>query len=295
MPRLQTFVLKEYGYAGSCLLGNIVQTLAENQVLEQIDSIAVHFHDAHSVSTSVLASLLRAAKTAISLKLDTVYQPEEGNPEPPCELPNLKALYIRTLGPLKLIRAPNLSVLEFINSYSNPSLDLGWFGDKISALAVDSDTFSSMVTPLQTLRADRTPFAAVERIRWSNNGYGPASQTILLQNLTAVEFSKSDQYYASGICTLDYFCIRLLRNPEACPQLQWIKSADFPCWDLLFSMLYQRSAHMVVASIRALGFPGMPVNPLVKIIVALLGDQHPKPYGDAIETAVQKRFSQIHA
>lgn len=67
------------------------------------------------------------------------------------------------------------------------------------------------------------------------------------------------------------FIRELLRNPEACPQLQTIRLDTYPIWELLFAMLQERNqgGFPIIKQICLCGYPVAPI--LSKLVMLLRG------------------------
>jgi hypothetical protein len=158
-------------------------------------------------------------------------------PDVGTEIPIMDQLVDVTLTPSFLINhlfAPNAIQVSLECLDILPLIKAPGFGSNISRLTIASMEFDSINADMTSIEISHR-WRALQSIQISSLS---TCQSILnLSFIRVVEFSRSPQargYHAS----FNTFLLNLLRNKDACPYLETMKSATYPSWNILFEVLY---------------------------------------------------------
>jgi hypothetical protein len=275
MRHIRTFTLVfvsnvAYGKRLSTSVGKILRLFTLHRALNNLKTLYFYSTDIPCYPNEINA-LLRSAinvhTLAIHLGSDSSSH-YKTLPDIGIEIPTMDKLVDVALTPSFLINhlsAPNAIQVSLESLDILPLIKAPGFGPNISRLSIASTEFDSInadMTPVEISRRWR----ALQCIRVSS--LSRCRNILSLAFIRVVEFSRSPQArgYHAGFNT---FLLNLLRNKDACPHLETMKSATYPSWNLLFEVLYYRSSSLV-SSIRKVFLPSYPpifiLSPLVLLI-----------------------------
>jgi hypothetical protein len=207
----------------------------------------------------------------------------------PVHMPNLLHIQIHFPSFFSFIEAPSLHSLEVISldkALLKPVQLSNSFGKYVATLEITGEAFNSIVVQ------QANHWDSVKTIRWINQQPLIGVKTTTLPSICSVEFlvyisSDEDPKITHN---LNNFLVALLRYPTACPHLRTIKSDNYPVWALLIQVLLQRNQNRDLEQLEEISLPGLPIHPLLSLIVRLLNGSSNEVIPTKINHIVTRRY-----
>jgi hypothetical protein len=170
-------------------------------------------------------------------------------------MPRLQSLTVPSLALYSCIDAPNL-------------IELAFYSDTIISIIPVEINATAHLQKL-TLPANLMNDAGVSmQSLWNRNSIRFDSNTCP-QDITPLSRLESVEFTAT---VANEFLLKMLENPEACPQLYAITIWEYPLWELLFEVLRQRNSSGL-QRITQITLPRLPVLQLLWRLVRLLSGE----------------------
>jgi hypothetical protein len=163
--------------------------------------------------------------------------------------------------------------------------DSRWIGKNLTNLTTDLESFQE----LERGDIGRVPFSSLTSIEWDSLAPQTGFQTSLLPAITRASFNSRANMHQKAVATVDGFCLALLQNPDACPALELISSAEYPFWDLLFAVISRRRNNTHLKNIKSIGLPGYPLVTILRMLVEALKGCSSEPIA-MVDSILQRRL-----
>lgn len=269
----------------------IVRVFTENSPLRVVQR--VEFHPTE-ISADVTHAFLRSLESVKSLNLGMC----SGRASEPALLPNLLYLTVKNWEALLFIEAPSLLHLETTFVGLSESSQLPAF-PSLRSLLIYAPHFLAPGRHFPRL----TTWSNLRVIRWTPSEVDSIPTFRYIPSLVELFFDQPStitgnrrlvSYMAQN--ALNIFLQDLICYPETCPQLSVIKSAYYPSWSLMGSLIRLRSANPNVAPIHTLQLPTYPQVAILRTLVGCLGSTTRLPSSernafDGIDAMLRNRIN----
>jgi hypothetical protein len=190
-------------------------------------------------------------------------------------MPRLQSLTVPSLALYSCIDAPNIIELEF----------------DLSAIIGIIPVETNSTTHLQklTLPANLMNDAGVSMQSLWNSKSIEFISDICPQDITPLSRLETVEFSAEATAA-NGFLLKILENPEACPQLYTIMISEYPLWELLFEVLRQRNSSGL-RRITQITLPRIPVLQLLWRLVRLLSGETAVFTNRDVDEVIAKRLA----
>jgi hypothetical protein len=207
----------------------------------------------------------------------------------PVHVPHLLHLWTKFSAIPLIIDAPFLHSLEITSSSNAPLKPLhipNNFARNVDTLDITGEAFNNLVVQ------QPGHWNSVKNVIWTSEEPLIGVNTTPFQSICSVEFVGGRPLGRFNAITnnMNNFLVALLRYPDACPRLRTIRSDRYPVWALLIQVLLQRNRSQDIAQLEEICFPGLPIRPLLSLIVRLLNGSSNEVIPTIIDHILMRRY-----